>query len=318
MNIQTVSHWRLATQRLAGPSAVICIADPGDKPAPIRDLANVRARLNLYFHDAIEAFGGVRPPTLQDARKILRFVEQQCSAPHVVVQCYSEKGRSESVQAALMKIKGHDPRAILREGTYNPLLYRLLLAAAGVPLDPEPLVSINVRVKYAPDRLRLFLLCMKRQRHENWEAVAVTDGPNPDAARLVAELNDSRIRLIQTETPLGLWGHPYRQLGLDACRGEFIGMSNDDNYYVPGYLEQMLYAIEDADFAQCAMTHSYRAWGTRDLGTDLGCWIARASLVRQVPWPGTHFPADEDYIKALKALANDRVATVNRPLFVHN
>lgn len=158
---------------------------------------------------------------------------------------------------------------------------------------------------------------MQRQRHENWEVVAVTDGPNAAAGQLVAEFNDARIRLIETEKPLGRWGHPYRQLGLDACRGEFIGLSNDDNYYVPGYVEQMLHALENADLATCKILHNYFGWQVVT-GQDLGCWIARALLVCQVPWRGQDFTSDRDYIRALAAVAKDRVATVERPLLVHN
>ena len=167
------------------------------------------------------------------------------------------------------------------------------------------------------DRLRLFLLSMQRQRYENWEIVAVTDGPNPPAARLVEEIAEPRLRLIETEKPLGHWGHPYRQRGLDACRGDFIGMSNDDNYYVPGYLEQMLNALDNADLATCPFLHNYFGWKITE-GADLGCWIARAALVRQVPWTGIEFDSDASYLASLKALAGDRVAAVETLLFVHN
>ncbi len=159
---------------------------------------------------------------------------------------------------------------------------------------------------------------MRRQRHTNWEVVAVTDGPNADARRLVDSFGDPRVRLIETETPRGLWGHPYRQLGLDACRGEFIGMSNDDNYYVPGYLEQMLFAMEtaNADLAICAMLHSYAAWAVTS-GEDLGCWIAERALVRKHRWPGNGVTSDEEYVRALKASAR-RYVEIQRPLFVKN
>ena len=80
----------------------------------------------------------------------------------------------------------------------------------------------------------------------------------------------------------------------------------------------MLQALENADLAMCEMLHSYFGWAARTAGADLGCWIARTSLVRQVPWTGLDFKSDEDYIGNLRALAKERVAIVNRPLFVHN
>jgi hypothetical protein len=95
-------------------------------------------------------------------------------------------------------------------------------------------------------------------------------------------------------------------------------LSNDDNYYVPGYLEQMLAALDEADIAMCQALHSYSGWGVVPAGTDLGSWIARAALVRQVPWTGQDFTSDRDYLQSLVALAPGRVAMVQRPLFVHN
>jgi hypothetical protein len=318
IQLHAFSRLQIESQPLPGPCAVVCMADSEAQLARIHDSANVMARLNLIFNDATDGFDIVRPPTIEHAQRILQFFREQSGRDHFVCQCQVGLGRSMGVVAAIMKINNADPKSVLRRGTYNRGLYRKLLAAAGVPPEPEPLVSMAVRVKYAPDRLALFLLSMRRQRHENWEVVAVTDGPNAAAAAVVEQMNDPRVRLIQTEKPLGHWGHPYRQLGIDACRGQFIGLSNDDNYYVPGYFEQMLFALESADMAICRIVHSYASWGVVEVGTDLGSWIARAELVRQVPWPGWEFTSDKVYTDALKALAKDRVATIESPLFVHN
>jgi hypothetical protein len=303
---------------LPGPSAVICMADAPDLLAVIPDQSKVVARLDLIFNDASEPFQIVTPPGEEHARKILQFVRANANVPNLVIQCQAGVGRSQAVLAALCKIQGEDNRDVLANGTYNRKLYRHLLLAAGLTPDPEPLVSMAVRVKYAPDRLLAFLLCMRRQRYDNWEVVAVTDGPNPAAAKVVAEMRDPRVRLIETEKPLGRWGHPYRQRGLDACRGEFIGMSNDDNYYVPGYFEQMVHAMPDADLAICPMLHSYFGWRMNNPGSDLGAWLARATLIRKVPWTGVDFTSDRDYIRELTVAAKGRVVTVDRALFVHN
>ncbi len=319
MQVHAWSLQHIESNPLPGQSAVICMADSCEQLAVIKDTANVAARLDLIFNDTTEEFVGVRPPNAADAREILAFVNTNQQVPHLLVQCQVGVGRSMAVLAAIFKIAGGDNKAILAHGTYNRRLYQELLKAAGVEREPEPLVSIAVRIKYAPDRLKLFILCMQRQRYDNWEMVAVTDGPNDAAARLIRETNDPRIRLIETERRLGRWGHPYRQLGLDACRGDFIGMSNDDNYYVPGYIEQMLFAFgTSADVVLCQLLHSHSGWKVDPPGNDLGAWIARASLVRQVPWDGQDYTSDRDYLMSLLARAPGRVATVERPLFIHN
>ena len=316
--IHRYTYEQIESKALPGPSAVISMADSEGQLPVIKDTANVRARLNLIFNDATESYQLVRPPSSADAQAILQFINANSHLPHFVVQCQVGIGRSMSVAAAVMKILGQDNKALLHAGPYNRRLYRLLLEASGTALDPEPLVSISIRVKYSPDRLRLFMLCMQRQRYENWEVIAVTDGPNHGAVQLADEINEPRLRLIETEKPLGYWGNPYRQRGIDACRGEFIGMSNDDNYYVPGYIEQMVNALENADLAICGTAHSYYGWEARPGGADLGCWIARAALVRGVPWPGNHFTADREFITALNEAAQDRRVDITKPLFVHN
>jgi hypothetical protein len=319
MQVHAWSLMQIESRPLPGPSAVVCMADSREQLAVVKDVANVAARLDLIFNDTTDECLGVRPPNADDARAILAFVNANLHMPHLVFQCQVGVGRSMAALAAVMKFNGLDNRAILGNGTYNRRLYRELLLGAGIAPDAEPLVSITIRVKYSPDRLRLFILSMQRQRHENWEIVAVTDGPNAAAVRLIANTDDPRIRVIETEQRLGRWGHPYRQRGLDACRGEYIGMSNDDNYYVPGYIEQMLHALDNpADIALCQLLHSHSGWQVDPPGNDLGAWIARASLVRRVPWTGHDFSSDRDYLEALLARAEGRVATVERPLFVHN
>jgi predicted protein tyrosine phosphatase len=297
------------------------MADTPPQLAVIKDSGNVIARLNLIFNDSKDTFGLVRSPSDDDAKKIVEFVASHIdSAPNVVFQCQLGIGRSLAAYAAFLKLYGGDPKPALYRGTHNRALYRKMLGVSGQQPDAEPLVSLVVRVKYAPDRMMAFLLSIQRQRYDNWELIFVTDGPNPTAKQLVAGQNDPRIKLIETEKPMGKWGHPYRQLGIDACRGDLIGLSNDDNYYVPGYLEQMVNALEKdaASLAMCAMLHSYSAWGALAPGNDLGSWIASRELVLQTPWVGDSFFYDAHYLKLLIQNANGSTTVVNRPLFIHN
>jgi predicted protein tyrosine phosphatase len=320
MRTAAYSKLRIETEALPGPSAVICMADSVEQLAVIKDQANVIERMDLVFNDAGEAFGLVAPPGEEHARKILEFGERhrRSGTPNLILQCQAGIGRSHAACAAFLKFTGADTRDITKFGTYNRRLYKLILAAAGLPPEREPLVSMVIRVKYSPERLLAFILCMRRQRYENWELIAVTDGPNAGAAHIVDVVKDKRVRLIQTEKSLGRWGHPHRQSGIDAATGEWIGMSNDDNYYVPGYLEQMLMAGENADLVLCRVLHSYCAWD-KYTGDEMGNWLARAEIVKRAPWTGVEFTSDRDYLDQLRAAAGPgRVVEVDRALFVHN
>jgi hypothetical protein len=80
----------------------------------------------------------------------------------------------------------------------------------------------------------------------------------------------------------------------------------------------MVAALTNADLALCQTLHSYSAWTVVPAGGDLGCWLARSELIRKVPWTGTEFTSDGDYLNGLIQQANGRVVTVEKPLFVHN
>ncbi|MGD0462931.1 MAG: hypothetical protein ABSB74_10630 [Tepidisphaeraceae bacterium] len=80
----------------------------------------------------------------------------------------------------------------------------------------------------------------------------------------------------------------------------------------------MVNAADKADLIICHALHSYHGWSELIGGPDLGVWIARASLIRRLPWTGIEFTSDRDYLQQLKALASGRIAEVKRPLFIHN
>ena len=321
MNCHAISMAQLERGPIPGPCALVRMADTKEQLSSAAPGTEVSASLDLVFNDSGEDFGLVRAPNETDAGRILAFVEaHRDSVPHIVFQCQVGIGRSLAACAAVQKIFGvGDYKAALHRGTHNRRLYRLILAAAGQQPDPEPKISLAVRVKYAPDRMHGFLLAIQRQRYDNWELVFVTDGPNPAAREIVAACGDARVKLVETEAPRGRWGHPYRQRGIEACTGELIGLSNDDNYYVPGYFEQMVNALEreKADLAMCAMLHSYWGWRPLEAGHDVGSWIARRELLARTPWEGDDFFYDARFLDQLKRNAA-RTAVVNRPLFIHN
>jgi glycosyltransferase involved in cell wall biosynthesis len=185
--------------------------------------------------------------------------------------------------------------------------------------------SICVRVKYPVDRLLAMILCLKRQTHEDWEAIITTDGPNDNAKQLVASFADPRLVMLETPALLGFWGHPYRNLAIKHCTGDVIGLTNDDNYYVPGYLEEMLKVFRDSNdckMVMCDMLHREFGWSVcrcqpKITECDLGNWIAAADVVKTTPWPGNDIADDGRYVEML-AKKVGTVFKINKPLFIKN
>jgi Glycosyl transferase family 2 len=320
-----IKRLRASDERIA----VISLRHPEKPPLRFAGLRSDRdgsMLLDIACNDITESMPGRIRPTPEIAGNIQEFWRAvKGRVTRFVCQCENGVGLCQGVVAALVELDGIDPKPILRRGTYNRLLYRLILETAGKQPVPEPLVSIVCRISYPFDRFQAFMLCMERQRYTNWQVVAVTDGPRDDVARYVQSREDAKVHLIQTAERVGHWGHPYRQQGIDAAQGEIIGLQNDDNYLVPGFLEQLVWAIQDgADLVLCDTVHSYLAWASyrveaRRSSCDLGAFLVRAGLIRQVKWPGNDQESDGEFIEGLAALAGrNKIACIRRPLFIHN
>ncbi len=88
------------------------------------------------------------------------------------------------------------------------------------------------------------------QRHADWRLLLYHDGPiiRQDVSAKVARIQDRRVSLYNTRKRYNDWGHTLRQLGLNlVCKeeiGDYVVVTNGDNYYAPGFCDIMLAAIE--------------------------------------------------------------------------
>ncbi len=315
--LHVYSSRRIESGLLPGRSAVIRMADDEGLLPPIKDKENAVAVLDCIFADQD---GGELAPNEANAKRIAAFYREAEANPaidNIVAQCQAGVGRSVACCAAFSGARGEQWENM---AVYNRKLYRLLLAEFGRIPKPEPLVSIAVRVKYDAECLMGFLISLRRQRYDNWEAVAFTDGPRPDVKALLELMPDAPVTIMENMQPRGRWGHPYRQLALEHCKGEWIGTQNDDNYLTPGYIEQLVRAGErsGAKLVLCRGVHRYSAWGVCGAGQDLCCWLANREIVQQVQWTDTDFLADQTYLNKLIKAADGKVAEVPRPLVVKN
>lgn len=193
-----------------------------------------------------------------------------------------------------------------------------------------PLLSVIVAAFTRDDpRLQAALLCLvhsfRAQTYTNWEMLVIHDGPGSGMGGAFKRLEEPRVTLLETEERKHNFGHPHRQLGIDQAKGTWLMLTNGDNYYVPTFIEALLYeaSARKADFAYCDMVHSHKQWKPmscqpRYRYLDLGGLIVKTALARQVPFNRTNFAADGDWINRLADKARGRIAKVAATLFVHN
>jgi hypothetical protein len=319
MHLYAWSAEKLRTVELPEGCLLVRFADSEEQLCGYR--GNPAAVCDIVCLDCEDMW--LKSPEMRHAEQITQFIKEH-PAETLIAQCDAGIGRSRAVVMALGRAGGADQSSIEKNGTHNRPLYRMLCQALGCPVKPEPLVALAVRVKYSIDRLQAFLLSLKRQRYDNWRVLFHSDGPNREMVEFCKQAHetDKRIYHMETNAVRGHWGHKWRadaMFGIKPLEPKYVGMSNDDNYYTPGYLEQMVFALEheQADLALCSSTHRYMGWGIAEPGSDLGAWLSSYDLSRDVPWSGHDFMADARHVEALKKAAK-KIAYINKPLFIKN
>lgn len=95
------------------------------------------------------------------------------------------------------------------------------------------------------------LIC---QTYQSWELHLVHDGPG------AVELpNDERIKFKHTPKRSANWGHSIRRDMLRSVTGDYLIISNPDNYLVPTFIEKMMAGFKKGIVATyCSeMVHNY-------------------------------------------------------------
>lgn len=172
---------------------------------------------------------------------------------------------------------------------------------------------------------RCFLASLQAQTFPSWQVIVRHDGPWPQ--ELKPKTSDPRIRLDNTPQRHGGYGHALRQSLLDELtpKHRWVVLTNEDNYYVPTFLEWMIAEGEsrDAWLVCCNLVHSHRFWQPlpvrmRRGQIDLGCALVRSTLAQEVPFARTDFAADAGWLTRLAERAGSKVVFVDAFLMVHN
>lgn len=131
------------------------------------------------------------------------------------------------------------------------------------------------------------------QTHSNWELILIHDGPNDNNLRsLIPE--DNRIKYIETEERKGNYGHHLRKWALNEFElGDFVTISNADNYYTPVFIEYMIREFKKSHTAVASycesMVHSYKAWQVLPCRPergfmDCGGVLIKSDIAKEVGW----------------------------------
>lgn len=206
--------------------------------------------------------------------------------------------------------------------------------------QPPELTVICVsykRYRNIPVLLHAFLA----QTLQNFRLLVIHDGPDAEMDAVLSPFKARYPGFIDyrfTERRFKDFGHSLRDLGIQLADTEYLLLTNDDNYYCPVFLEYMFAPIRSAagrppDIVYCDMIHShdnpgirkqppYRLFETKPerYFIDIGCFIARSALAKQVGFRDKRSAGDATYVEDLLRAAGPQASVVKVPhvLFVHN
>jgi hypothetical protein len=149
-------------------------------------------------------------------------------------------------------------QATMRSGEYTSLMAAELQSlrrteSYAVAYRETPLATVRIGVFQPGDLLfDRALHTVRQQTYPRWEAIVVTDGPDPLVAERIAALGDSRIRCVQRprqgpypSDPLTRWRvagtHPFNE-SISHAKGSWIAPIDHDDEWDPDHLEVLINA----------------------------------------------------------------------------
>lgn len=188
-----------------------------------------------------------------------------------------------------------------------------------------PLVSMVIAAYERPIEIAVTIHCLLAQTLQDFEIIVVHDGPGERVRDVVRSICDHRIVYCETPVRFNDWGNSSKEYGTHMASGQYIGHTNDDNYYAPLYLAAMVHALQstDSQFALCNMVHSHHGYNVLNTRPepgwiDGGGWLCDASVVKQTPWPEPKSFQGADGLYAHSLASQCQVVKTQGILFVHN
>lgn len=108
------------------------------------------------------------------------------------------------------------------------------------------------------------------------EVIVADDGSTDDTFAIVNSFGDGRIRVLPAEKHLGVIYNYER--ALQASKGEFIFLADQDDIWLPGKVEKVLAALKDADLV------IHDAWMLRPTKSSESPWVHTGKLSEIRPY----------------------------------
>lgn len=120
--------------------------------------------------------------------------------------------------------------------------------------EPQPLVSIVMPSYNRADYILESIESIRSQTWQHWELIIVDDGSTDNTSELVKGIADSRIQFYK-EAHIGM--NKVRNLGMLLSKGEYIGLIDSDDLWMPTKLEKQIHALQEHNNDAFCLTGGY-------------------------------------------------------------
>lgn len=203
---------------------------------------------------------------------------------------------------------------------------------------PTPTIEIVCVAykRYGP--LKLLVQSILNQTATNWKLTVYHDGSDEQFDAVMnsfAHEAPDKISYRSSAIRHNDWGHSLREEGIKHVTSEYLLITNDDNYYVPPFVQLVTNVIvhdTSTDVVMFDMVHSHTNPGRRTLpaysyfkttyerySIDIGSAVVRSSLAKQAGFRDKTHDGDATYFEdILRTKPNLKIHKLNQVLFVHN
>jgi glycosyltransferase involved in cell wall biosynthesis len=187
-----------------------------------------------------------------------------------------------------------------------------------------------------PTLLMTQLCSLAAQTLINFKILVFHDGHNESVETVVKEFKNLyphiEIEYTFSTKRFNDYGHSLREIALNETTEKFTLLTNDDNYYAPNFIQELMPALLSGNYeiSYCNMIHSHdnpnalSAGGYQPFSTqmrinwiDIGSFIFDTKIGQKVGFSDKSFAADGVFLEKMIA-AGARPSKNDKYLFVHN
>ena len=186
--------------------------------------------------------------------------------------------------------------------------------------------------------LKVFVQSWINQTKDNWHLTVIHDGEDETFNTIMEQFERDKPNHINhfcTQTRYNDYGHTLRDMGIQQAEGDYILLTNADNYFIPKAVEYLnIAASKKSDVILFDMVHAHEHPGdTKNLAytsfiteyrrwrIDVSSAIVKTELAKKVGFRDKGFDGDATYFEDIKEVAynkNLNIFKIPRILFVHN